>query len=109
MGPLVCDTHGGISWAVSASPGLANAIKGGARVEPVRLDIHQPEKLREYTIWIDRAFAEDHDLNVGANARICLIDRSRSEQRLNDRLMVVRLSRDSVLVCQHCLDIYRIS
>jgi hypothetical protein len=100
--PAFCKKHNVQSF-VQTSPRLAEAIENNEYLSTdkiVTLKILSYGKIFEYKI--DIAFVNELDI-IPVDGEVMLRDRDKKEKKMNDRLIIQKITREMKWVCPICL------
>lgn len=101
MKPAICKTHGAQRFTLT-SPLLASAISGKqlGDVSLKKILIYSNERSNEY--WVDDAFIA-HFLPHNSDFTVVLHDRDVAQKRMNDRLLIMKITSSMEYACPVCL------
>jgi hypothetical protein len=100
--PAFCKIHKVQSFILT-SPRFAEAIEHRENLstdEVITLKIHSYGKIYDYKI--DDAFIKEFNLSP-VDDEVILRDREKTEKKLNDRLLIQKITRAMKYVCPLCL------
>ena len=100
--PAFCKKHDVQSFILT-SPRFAEAVERRENLsvdEVLTLRIHSYGKIYEYKI--DDTFMEEFSLSP-ADGAVILYDREKTKKKLNDRLLIQKITRAMKYVCPVCL------
>ena len=100
--PAFCKKHN-VQLFIQTSPRLTEAIEYNKKLNPdeiVKLKILSYGKIFEYKI--DRTFANELSM-IPVDDEVILGERDEKEKKLNDRLLIQKITRAMKWVCPVCL------
>lgn len=98
----LCKTHA-VAEDATVSKAIKEALKKGIPLKNTRLIVTTcpDENMKKEYILVDDDLVKA--LGISESERIVLIDRDRSNKKLNDRLLINKLSQHLCGVCPVCL------
>jgi IMP dehydrogenase/GMP reductase len=112
MGPVICSKHGKLVYTITSAL-IAEAIKADktvamldAKIVEVTIDsMEEFGRIEKY--YFDAVFLEEK-LHVKVEQQLTLVDRSKKNKQLNDRLLINKIFKPggTVYVCPKCLELF---
>jgi hypothetical protein len=101
MKPAICKKHGAQRFTLT-SPLLAKAVSGCQLGDVLlkKMRIYSNERWNEY--WVDDEFLA-HFLPQHSGDTIVLFDRDVAQNKMNDRLLIVKVTSNMEYICPVCL------